>query len=174
MKIARSEAVKVFMSLDLRNAGKWNSGRMAQKLAKIKTMVDEDVIEQLDEDDATALKKVMDAAEAGETFEVVDDKPVEEKKPPVEEKPAKGRRAKKQQEAKEEKPAEKAAEEKPTEETTSESGIGTRQMRDRVTNGFVGGQIFAEVGPTDEVTPEMVARFDELKGRETRSSRSTG
>jgi len=39
-------------------------------------------------------------------------------------------------------------------------------MRDRVTNGFVGGQIFAEVGPTDEVTPEMVARFDELKGRE--------
>ncbi len=82
MQITREEAVSLFVALGLKNAAKWNSARMVNKLSKIKNMVDDDVESDLAERglgaDLVNLKAVLAANESDEDVEVVDDADDEE------------------------------------------------------------------------------------------------
>jgi len=102
VKINRSAAVSLLVALGAAMAGKWTAAKLLGKLKKIDELVDEDT--KLEKDDATTLKLLTKANEAGDDIDIEDDVPAEDEKPAKKEK-AKAKPAK-------DKPAKKAKEDK--------------------------------------------------------------
>lgn len=145
MKVQKSKAVGLFVALGLKNADKWNDQRLATKLGKIKEMVDEDV--ELEAEAGDLLKEVMDAAEAGEGFEIEEegtevDAPAER--------------------AEGEPQAEKAA--KPKKEKKAKQPKPKKEKAQRRTVHYICGELIGKHGVEAGVTKEFVKELtDELK-----------
>jgi hypothetical protein len=170
MKISKTKAVKLFVALGLKNADKWNDGRLGLKLSKVREMVDEDV--KLEPEEAATLAEVTAANEAGEEFEIesdgdpVQDAPAEQ----VEGEPKAEKAAKAPKKTDEEKAAEKAAKEKERADKAAEKARlkadhvkGRKRLR-------ACGQVLRTHGMVDgsfvlKITPELVAEVDAIVGK---------
>ena len=143
ISIARSLALGVFHFCGWSTAGKWDSAKMAQKLQDVPSVAPEKAPE-----DATVLstlETVKAAVTAGNTFEIVEDVPVEAKA----EKAPKAPKEKK----------EKVVKEKVVKEKV-----------DRVTWLSAAAVVFKAAGcPTGEIADELVAKVNEVKGAENDS-----
>ncbi len=90
MKVAKEAVVQLFRELGFKVVEKWNDKRLAEKLEKLPTIVDETTKAE-SEDGQALLKKILQAVKEGDTVKIVSngEAPKAEKAEVKEEKPAK-------------------------------------------------------------------------------------
>ncbi len=90
MKVAKEAVVQLFRELGFKVVEKWNDKRLAEKLEKLPTIVDETTKAE-SEDGQALLKKILQAVKEGDTVKIVSngEAPKAEKTEIKEEKPAK-------------------------------------------------------------------------------------
>jgi hypothetical protein len=195
LKILRTAAINLFRELGLKKADVWDNARLAEKLSKLEDMVDSDttlvecqddlvsvlasirakqtitVLDAIETSEAIEPEKVVDvftgqAVEKGElpvgpTAEETAEQINEELKaenakarkgrPPIVEDPEEGERRRAKAQAEKEAAAIRAG-----------RPIGVRVSK---TTPWYCGAVIAEFGIQAGVTPEMVKRMDELRGK---------
>ena len=173
VKIGRGAALSVLNFVGFKSGGKWDNDRLAKKLTSIKEVLPSDKKPE-DEPTAKALVDVLAGIESGSEFEVFADGTSEAtSSKPTETAEAKAEREKKEAEAKATKEKEKAdkkaarekkeADEKAARELAkANKPKGVRPSR---TNSYLTGLIFKKHGLKGGVTPEMVAEYDQLRGK---------
>lgn len=85
IQINRSAALGVFIHCGWSTAARWDSAKMASKLQDVPSVVPDAA--PTDEAVAASLEQVLTGVREGNTFEIVDDVPVEEPKPKKEKEP---------------------------------------------------------------------------------------
>lgn len=148
--LARSLALGIFHFCGWSTAGKWDSAKMATKLQDVPSVAPEK--EPEDEKIKAALAQVKEAVAAGNTFEIEDDVPVEEKAATKEKAP----KEKKEKVVKEKVVKEKVVKEKVVRVTWLSAAAEVFKK-----NNFPVGE--------DTITDEMVKAVNEAKGAENDS-----
>lgn len=161
VQVTREAAVELFTEIGMKTATKWNKKRMTAKINKLDEMVDKDTEVGTELAKAT-LDTIMAAIKDNEDVEVV--MALEEATPPDHNKDEGKDKAKKA--AAKPKTKAKSAPKDPPPTANPDKIPGVTKKNSRP---YFAGMVIAECGLENGVTEEMVARLDELYGKENPS-----